>query len=88
MQRLQEGSMTLDEEIYQSIQKLSRPQQEKLLELAKQLLQEQSRQEELEREAWNALSLYTLAHSAEDEPELYSEADIKVHFHDSQEQKG
>ena len=80
--------MTLDEEIYQSIQKLSRPQQEKLLELAKQLLQEQSRQEELEREAWNALSLYTLAHSAEDEPELYSEADIKVHFHNSQEQKG
>jgi hypothetical protein len=77
--------MTLDEEIYQSIQKLPRPQQEKLLELAKQLLQEQSRQEELERKAWNVLSLYALAHSAEDEPELYSEADIKVHFHDSQE---
>jgi hypothetical protein len=75
--------MTLDEEIYQSIQKLPRPQQEKLLELAKQLLQEQSRPEELERKAWNVLSL-----SAEDEPELYSEADIKVHFHDSQEQKG
>jgi hypothetical protein len=43
--------MTLDEEIYQSIQKLPRPQQEKLLKLAKQLLQEQSRQEELERKA-------------------------------------
>jgi predicted protein tyrosine phosphatase len=74
--------MTLDEEIYQSVQKLSQPFREKLLEFAKSLLQEQS-----EREAWNMLSLHALAQSAEDEPELYSEADIKIRFQDSQKRK-
>jgi len=69
--------MTLDEKVYQYAQKLPRSLQKELLNFIQYLLVKAEQQEEQE---WSLLSLSSAMRDMEDEPALYSMADIKVRF--------
>jgi hypothetical protein len=69
--------MTLDEKIYQYVQKLPRSFQEELLDFIQYLL---LKAEQHEKQDWSLLSLSSAMRDMEDEPTLYSMADVKVMF--------
>ncbi|MCS6847512.1 MAG: DUF2281 domain-containing protein [Anaerolineae bacterium] len=69
--------MTIDERIYQQIQKLPRSLQEELLDFVQCLLM---KVEHREKQEWLSLSLSSALRDMEDEPVQYSLADIKVMF--------
>jgi hypothetical protein len=69
--------MTLDEKIYQSVQKLPRSLQEELLDYVEYLLMKAEQQE---KKDWEALSLSSAMRDMEDEPVSYSLADLRVTF--------
>jgi len=69
--------MALDERIYQYAQKLPYSLQEELLDFIQYLLM---KAEQKERQEWLSLSLSSAIRDMEDEPALYSLADIKVRF--------
>ncbi len=69
--------MTLDEKIYQQIQKLPNAFQEELLDFIRYLLMKEEEQEERE---WSSLSLSSAMRGMEDEEPLYTLADLKVIF--------
>lgn len=69
--------MTLDERIYQQIQRLPPAFQEELLDFIEYLLLKAERQEKQE---WASLSLASAMHGMEDEPNLYDLSDLKVIF--------
>jgi hypothetical protein len=71
-----EYSMTLDEKIYQYVQKLPRPFQEELLDFIQYLLLKAEQQQE--KQDWMLLSLSSATRDMEDEPALYSMEDIKI----------
>jgi len=70
--------MTLDEKIYQYVQKLPRPFQEELLDFIQYLLLKAEQQQE--KQDWMLLSLSSATRDMEDEPALYSMEDIKIMF--------
>jgi len=69
--------MTLDEKIYQQVQKLPSAFQEELLDFVRFLLMKAERQEERE---WSSLSLSSAMRGMEDEEPLYTLSDLKVVF--------
>jgi hypothetical protein len=69
--------MALYERIYQYAQKLPCSLQEELLDFIQYLLM---KAEQKERQEWLSLSLASAIRDMEDEPALYSLADIKVRF--------
>ena len=69
--------MALDEKIYEYVQKLPWSLQEELLNFIQYLL---VKAEQQEKQEWGLLSLSSAMRDMEDEPELYSMADIKVMF--------
>ncbi|AEP13116.1 MULTISPECIES: DUF2281 domain-containing protein [Chloracidobacterium] len=69
--------MAFDEKVFQSVQKLPRSLQEELLSFIQYLL---VKAEQQEKQEWGALSLSSAVRDMEDEPALYSTADIKVSF--------
>jgi hypothetical protein len=69
--------MALDEKIYEYVQKLPWSLQEELLNFIQYLL---VKAEQQEKQEWGWLSLSSAMRDMEDEPELYSMADIKVMF--------
>ena len=69
--------MTLDEKIYQYVQKLPRPFQEELLDFVKYLLMKAEQQEKRD---WESLSLNSAMRDVEDESVSYSLSDIRVSF--------
>jgi hypothetical protein len=69
--------MALDQKIYQYTQKLPPSLQEELLEFIQYLLMKAEQQE---RREWSSLSLSSAMRDMEDEPALYTLADIKVAF--------
>ncbi len=69
--------MALDEKVFQSVQKLPRSLQEELLSFIQYLL---IKAEQQEKQEWGSLSLSSAMRDMEDEPALYSTADIKVSF--------
>jgi len=69
--------MTLDEKIYQYVQKLPYSFQEELLDFIQYLLMKAEQQEKLN---WTSLSLSSAMRGMEDEPALYSMSDIRVAF--------
>jgi len=69
--------MALDQKIYQYTQKLPPSLQEELLEFIQYLLMKAEQQE---RREWSSLSLSSAMRDMEDEPTLYTLADIKVAF--------
>lgn len=69
--------MALDQKIYQYAQKLPPSLQEELLEFIQYLLMKAEQQEIRE---WSSLSLSSAMRDMEDEPTLYTLADIKVAF--------
>ena len=66
--------MTLDERIYQSVQKLPDAFREELLDFIEYLL---AKAERAEREEWAAFSLTSAMRGMEDEPALYTLDDVK-----------
>lgn len=69
--------MAIDERIYQQIQRLPHSLQEELLDFVQFLLM---KAEQREKQEWFSLSLASALRDADDEPSLYSLADIKVIF--------
>ena len=69
--------MTLDEKIYQYVQKLPQSLQEELLDYAEYLLMKAEQQE---RQDWTSLSLSSAMRDMEDEAVLYSIADLRESF--------
>ena len=69
--------MTLDEKIYQYIQKLPRSFQEELLDFVEYLVMKAEQQEQRD---WVSLSLSSAMRDMEDEPVSYSLSDLRVTF--------
>jgi hypothetical protein len=69
--------MALDEKVFQYAQKLPWSLQEELLNFIQYLL---VKAEQQEKQEWGLLSLSSAMRDMEDEPALYSMADIKVSF--------
>ncbi len=69
--------MSLDEQVYQYVQRLPRSLQRELLSFIQYLLVKAAQQEEQD---WNSLSLSSAMRDMGDEPALYSIEDIKVMF--------
>ena len=69
--------MTLDEKIYQYVQKLPRSFQEELLDYVKYLLMKAEQQE---KKDWESLSLSSAMRDMEDETISYSLSDIRESF--------
>jgi hypothetical protein len=69
--------MTLDQKIYQDVQKLPEYLQEELLDFISYLLMKAERQEARE---WSSLSLSSAMRGMEDEEPLYTLTDLKVAF--------
>jgi hypothetical protein len=69
--------MTLDEKIYQYVQKLPRSFQEELFDFVQYLLMKAEQQEKGD---WTSLSLSSAMRNMEEEPDLYSLSDIRVSF--------
>jgi hypothetical protein len=69
--------MALDEKVFQYVQRLPRSLQEELLNFIQYLL---VKAEQQEKQEWEVLSLSSAMRDMEDEPALYSMADIKVRF--------
>jgi len=69
--------MALDEKVYQYAQKLPRSLQEELLNFIQYLL---VKAEQQEKQEWSLLSLSSAMRDMEDEPALYSMADINCPF--------
>jgi hypothetical protein len=69
--------MTLDEKIHQYAQKLPYSFQEELLDFVQYLLMKAEQQE---KQDWASLSLSSTMREMEDEPVLYSIADLRVVF--------
>ena len=69
--------MTLDEKIYQYVQKLPRSFQEELLDYVEYLLMKAEQQE---KKDWESLSLSSAMHDMEDETISYSLSDIRGSF--------
>ena len=69
--------MTLDEKIYQYVQKLPRSLQEELLDYAEYLLMKAEQQEE---QAWNSLSLTSAMRDMEEDAVSYSLSDLRESF--------
>ncbi len=74
--------MTLDEQIQRYARQLPPELQEKLLGILQELVLEMQRPEATKEQiAWNHFSLESAMRDMLDEPELYQESDVKVHFH-------
>ena len=69
--------MTLDEKIYQYVQKLPLSFQEELLDYVEYLLMKAEQQENKD---WGSLSLSSAMRDMEDESASYSLSDIRVTF--------
>ena len=69
--------MTLDEKIYQYVQKLPQSLQEELLDYAEYLLMKAEQQE---KEDWTSLSLSSAMRDMEDEAVSYSLSDLRERF--------
>jgi hypothetical protein len=69
--------MALDEKVYEYVQKLPRSLQEELLKFIQYLL---VKAEQQEKQEWGLLSLSSAMRDMEDEPALYSMADMKIRF--------
>lgn len=69
--------MTIDEKIYQQVQRLPKSLQEELLDFVQFLLMKAEQQE---RQGWFAFSLSSALQDMDNEPALYSLTDIKVMF--------
>lgn len=69
--------MAIDETIYQQVQRLPHLLQEELLDFVQFLLM---KVEQREKQEWFSLSLASALAEMDDEPSLYSLADIKVLF--------
>ena len=69
--------MTLDEKIYEYVQKLPRSFQQELLDYVEYLLMKAEQQE---RKDWGSLSLSSAMRDMEDESVSYSLADLRVTF--------
>ena len=69
--------MALDEKVFQYVQRLPWSLQEELLNFIQYLL---VKAEQQEKQEWGLLSLASAMRDMEDEPALYSMADIKVRF--------
>jgi len=69
--------MALDEIVYQYAQRLPKSLQEELLNYIQYLL---VKAEQQEKQEWGLLSLSSAMRELEDEPALYSMADIKENF--------
>ena len=69
--------MTLDEKIYEYIQKLPRSFQEELLDYVEYIVMKAEQQE---KQDWTSLSLSSAMRDMEDEATFYSPADIRVAF--------
>ena len=69
--------MALDEIVYQYAQRLPKSLQEELLNYIQYLL---VKAEQQEKQEWGLLSLSSAMRELEDEPVLYSMADIKENF--------
>ncbi|MCS7016812.1 MAG: DUF2281 domain-containing protein [Gemmatales bacterium] len=69
--------MTIDEKIYQEVQRLPHSLQEELLDFIQFLLM---KAEQREKQEWFSLSLSSALRDMDDEPALYSLADIRVRF--------
>ena len=69
--------MTLDEKIYQYVQKLPHAFQEELLDYAEYLLMKAEQQE---KQDWTSLSLSSAMHDMEDEAVTYSLSDLRESF--------
>ncbi|MEJ5247792.1 MAG: DUF2281 domain-containing protein [Caldilinea sp.] len=69
--------MTIDEKVYQQLQRLPHSLQEELLDFVQFLLMKAERREKQE---WFSLSLSSALRDMDDEPALYDLADIKVIF--------
>ncbi|WP_298984026.1 DUF2281 domain-containing protein [Caldilinea sp.] len=69
--------MTIDEKVYQQLQRLPHSLQEELLDFVQFLLMKAKRREKQE---WFSLSLSSALRDMDDEPALYDLADIKVIF--------
>ena len=69
--------MTLDEKIYQYVQKLPRSFQEELLDYVEYLLMKAEQQEKKE---WGDFSLSSAMRDIEDESASYSLSDVRVTF--------
>jgi hypothetical protein len=70
-------AMTLDEKIYEYIQKLPRSFQEELLDFVEYLVMKAEQQE---KQDWTSFSLSSAMRGMEDEATLYSPADIRIAF--------
>ncbi len=69
--------MTLDEKIYEYVQKLPRSFQEELLDYVEYLLMKVEQQE---KKDWVSLSLSSAMRDMEDESVSYSLSDLRVNF--------
>ena len=69
--------MTLDEKIYQYVQKLPRSFQEELLDYVEYLLMKAEQQENRD---WESLSLASAMRDLEDEIVSYDLSDVRVSF--------
>ena len=69
--------MTLDEKIYQYVQKLPRSFQEELLDFVEYLVMKADQQEQQD---WASLSLSSAMRDMEDETISYSLSDLRVTF--------
>jgi hypothetical protein len=69
--------MSLDEQVYQYVQRLPRSLQQELFSFIQYLLVKAAQQEERD---WDSLSLSSAMRDMGDEPALYSTEDIKVIF--------
>lgn len=69
--------MTIDEKIYQQVQRLPSSLQKELLDFVQFLLMKAEQQEKQE---WFSFSLSSALQGMDDEPALYSLADVKVRF--------
>jgi hypothetical protein len=69
--------MTLDEKIYQSVQKLPVSFQEELFDFIQYLLM---KAEQREKEEWAAFSLSSAMRYMEEEPVVYRLSDVRVVF--------
>ena len=69
--------MTLDEKIYQYVQKLPRSFQEELLDFVEYLVMKAEQQEQRD---WASLSLSSAMRDIEDESVSYSISDLRVTF--------
>jgi len=69
--------MTLDEKIYQYVQKLPRSFQEELLDYVEYLLM---KAEQRENRDWESLSLASAMRDLPDEPVSYHLSDVRVSF--------